>query len=56
MRLSEYALYAEIVQMIGFGALVRDWPRWHDRVRSQLRKRRLDFLVEWLPQHHPELL
>ena len=56
MRLIEYAPYTDIVHMIGFGGLVRDWPRWRDRVRSQSRKRGLDFLVEWLPQHHPEWL
>ena len=38
------------------GRLHRDWPRWRDRVRSQSRKRGLDFLVDWLPQYHPELL
>lgn len=56
VRLIEYAPYADIVHMLGFGGLVRGWPRWRDRVRSQSRKRGLDFLVEWLPQHHPELL
>jgi hypothetical protein len=56
VRLIEYAPYADIVRLLGFGSLVRDWPRWRDRVRSQSRKRGLDFLVEWLPQHHPELL
>lgn len=44
------------VRLIGFAALVREWPRWRDRVRSQSRKRGLDFLVEWLPIHHPKLL
>ena len=56
VRLIEYAPYADIVQMLTFGGLVRDWPRWRQRVRSQSRKRGLDFLVDWLPQHHPELL
>lgn len=56
VRLIEYAPYAEIVRLIGFPALVREWPRWRERVRSQSRKRGLDFLVDWLPQHHPELL
>jgi hypothetical protein len=32
------------------------WPRWRSRVRSQRRRRGFDFLVEWLPRHHPELL
>jgi hypothetical protein len=56
VRLIEYAPYAEIVRLLGFKSLVRDWPRWRGRVRSQSRVRGLDFVVEWLPQHHPELL
>jgi hypothetical protein len=56
VRLIEYAPYVEIVRAIGFKGLVRDWPRWRSRVRAQSRVRGLDFLVEWLPQNHPELL
>jgi hypothetical protein len=56
VRLIEYAPYAEIVRLLGFKSLVRDRPRWRGRVRSQSRVRGLDFVVEWLPQHHPELL
>lgn len=56
LRLIEYGTYAEIVHLIGFLALVRGWPRWRDRVRVKSRQRGLDFLVEWLPQTHPELL
>jgi hypothetical protein len=55
-RLLEYAPYAEIVRLLGFRALVQGWPRWRRRIRSQTRKRGFDFLVEWLPKHHPELL
>ena len=55
-RLLEYAPYPEIVRLLGFRALVKDWPRWRRRIRSQTRKRGFDFLVEWLPKHHPELL
>ena len=55
LRLLEYASYPEIVRMIGFPALVRDWPRWRGRMRAQSRRRGFDFLVAWLPQHHPEL-
>ena len=56
VRLLEHAPYAEIVRLLGFPRLVAGWPRWRGRVRSQSRRRGLDFLVEWLPQHHPELL
>jgi hypothetical protein len=55
-RLIEYAPYREIVRFLGFRTLVTDWPRWRPRIRSESRKRGLDFLVEWLPLHHPELL
>jgi hypothetical protein len=56
VRLLEYAPYREIVQRLGFRSLVQGWPRWRSRVRSESRKRGLDFLVEWLPKHHPERL
>jgi len=54
-RILEYAPYEEIVRQIGFPRLVRDWPRWRAGIRSQSRKRGLDFLVKWLPEKHPEL-
>jgi hypothetical protein len=41
---------------MSLGDLVRGWPGWRDRVRSPSRRRGFDFLVEWLPEHHPELL
>jgi hypothetical protein len=56
VRLLEYAPYREIVRVLGFQALVEGWPRWRTRIRAQDRKRGFDFLVEWLPEHHPELL
>jgi hypothetical protein len=56
VRLLEYAPYTDIVHLIGFRALVQDWPKWRRRIRSQSRRRSFDFLVEWLPQHHPELI
>jgi len=55
-RLLEYAPYEEIVRMIGFPRLVKNWPRWRDRIRSKSRKRGFEFLVKWLPEKHPELL
>lgn len=56
IRLIEYAPYKEIIRLLGFGALVQNWPVWRNRIRSQSRKRGFDFLVEWLPVHHPEWL
>ena len=54
--LIEYAPYREIVRLLGFRELVRGWPEWRGRVRSESRKRGLDFLVAWLPEHHPQLV
>lgn len=56
IRLLEYAPYPDIVRLMGFRALIQGWPDWRPHIRSQSRKRGFDFLVEWLPQHHPELL
>ena len=56
VRLLEYASYPEIVRLLGFQALVEGWPVWRSQIRSQSRKRGFDFLAEWLPRHHPELL
>jgi hypothetical protein len=56
VRLIEYAPYAEIRRLLGFRDLLAGWPRWRSRVRSVGRRRGLDFLAEWLPVHHPELL
>ena len=56
VRLIEYAPYSEIVRLVGFKSLVHDWHRWRSRIRSTSRRRGFDFLVEWLPEHHPELV
>lgn len=56
VRLLEHAPYAEIVRLLGFRDLVRGWAEWRPHIRSESRRRGLDFLVEWIPKHHPELL
>ncbi|GAB4531277.1 MAG: hypothetical protein Fur0018_19120 [Anaerolineales bacterium] len=56
IRLLEYAPYRDILRFLGFVELVRGWPRWRARIRSESRRRGLDFLVEYLPAHHAELL
>jgi hypothetical protein len=56
VRLLEYAPYNEIIQHIGFSDLVQGWPQWREKIRAKNRQRGIDFLVEWLPQYHPELL
>jgi len=55
-RLIEYGTYEEIIRLIGYRRLVQDWPRWRTKIRSTSRRRGLDFLVDWLPEHHPELI
>jgi len=56
VRLIEWASYEEMIRRIGYAALVREWPRWRARVRSEAQRRGLDFVVDWIPKHHPELL
>lgn len=56
VRLLEYAPYDEIIRLVGFPALIEGWPKWREKIRAKNRQRGYDFLVEWLPQHHPELL
>jgi hypothetical protein len=56
LRLLEYAPCSEIVRVLGYRALIEGWPAWRTRLRSESRRRGLDFVVEWLPLHHPELL
>jgi hypothetical protein len=55
-RLLEYAPCEEIIRLIGFRNLVTTWPRWRGRIQSKSRVRGFDFLVELLPNKHPELL
>jgi len=56
VRLLDYGEYRDIVRLIGFHALARDWPRWRLRVRSPSRRRGLDFLVRWLKEQHPAMV
>ncbi len=56
VRLLEHASWREIRRLLSLADLVHGWPAWRGRVRSASRRRGLDFLVEWLPRHHPELI
>jgi len=56
VRVLEYAPYQEILRLLTFKEIVDWWPKVRNRIRSNGRKRGFDFLVEWLPQKHPELL
>ncbi|MBL7164824.1 MAG: hypothetical protein ISS57_19725 [Anaerolineales bacterium] len=56
IRLLEYAPYAEIIQLLGYRTIIENWHRWRTQIRAESRIRGFDFLVEWLPEHHPERL
>jgi len=56
VRLLEYAPYQDIIRWLGYRGLIEGWPCWRGRIRSVSRRRGLDFVVEWLPKHHPESL
>lgn len=56
VRLIEWAPYKEMIRILGFPTLIANWPRWRGQLRSEQQRQALDFLVEWLPNHHPELV
>ena len=56
VRLIEYGTYQELVRELGFRGIVDGWAEWRQYIKSDSRKRGLDFLVDWLPLHHPELV
>lgn len=56
VRLIEYGTYEELVRELGLRGVVEGWAEWRRYVKSESRKRGLDFLVEWIPRQHPELL
>ena len=55
VRVLEYAPYPEILRLLSFKEIADWWPKVRNRIRSRGRTRGFDFLVEWLPQKHPEL-
>ena len=54
VRLFEYAPFQEIVRLLGYREIVKQWPEMRSRIRSQSRKRGFDFLVERLKNKFPE--
>ena len=55
VRLIEWAPYRDMIQRFGYRGLVEGWPQWRGRLRSEPQRHSLDFVVAWLPEHHPEL-
>lgn len=55
VRVIEWAPYKEMVRILGFPALIANWSRWRTQICSEQQRQSIDFLVEWLPSHHPEL-
>lgn len=56
VRLLEYGPYREVIRLLGYSGLVRNWRDWRKHIRSVSRRRGFDFLAEWISRHHPELL
>ncbi len=56
IRLLEHGKYDDIIRLLGYKNLVFYWPSVRERIRIEERKRGFDFLVNWLPKNHPELL
>ncbi|MBI1986929.1 MAG: hypothetical protein HYS70_01100 [Nitrospinae bacterium] len=54
IRLLEYAPYNEIIKLIGYREIIKQWPELRKYIRSQSRRRGFDFLVEWLQKKHPD--
>jgi len=56
IRLFEYGTYKDIVKLLGFKGIIKWWPDIRSHIKSQSKKRGFDFLIEWLPKNHPELI
>ncbi|MBL0175432.1 MAG: hypothetical protein IPP94_09250 [Ignavibacteria bacterium] len=55
-RVVEYARYPDLLALISYASLVKNWPRWRSRIRAESRRRGIDFLVQWIPVNRPDLL
>jgi hypothetical protein len=54
IRLLEYGSYDEIKKELGISQLIKGWPKWRSGIKSTRRVRSFDWLVTWVPEHHPE--
>ena len=48
LRLIEYAPYREIRRLLPVGDFLRKWPELMAHVRSESRRRGMDFLAAWI--------
>lgn len=53
-RLIEYAPFSEIKRLLPRELFLREWPRLSGRVRSDMRRRGMDFFHRWLREQTPE--
>ena len=54
LRLIEYAPYREIRRLLPVGRFLDRWPVLAKRVRSESRRRGMDFLAVWIRREGPE--
>ncbi|MDW8308979.1 MAG: hypothetical protein RMK20_06365 [Verrucomicrobiales bacterium] len=50
-RLIEYAPFGEIKRLLPRELFLREWPRLAPRIRSEARRRGMDFFYRWLQEH-----
>lgn len=53
-RLIEYAPFDEIKRLLPRETFLREWPRLAPRVRSETRRRGMDFFYRWLREQTAE--
>lgn len=46
----------QIVSILGFKGIIKWWPKIRSHIKSKSKRRGFDFLIEWLPKNHPELI
>ena len=53
VRLIEYAPFNEIKRLLPREAFLRRWPELSPRVRSETRRKGMDYFHRWLNEHPP---
>ena len=54
LRLLEYAAYQDIIKMLGYKKLIEFIPQLINKIRSESRRRGYEFLLDYIPKHHPD--